>query len=199
MAAHRYVRRISATTLVLLALVAGGCGATASTPTVAKPTARAMLANFQNEFVALRYPAAWRPLVVPATGELHFDPMLYLSTQAGHDPCRHSGTTTACGWPVARLRQNGILIAVENKGYPGWSLATVPGKALRVGGRAAKKVVSRPGRCATIGADETIEVAIARPLNGNWTDVTACLRGPQLAARERELDALLATARFRAP
>ena len=49
------------------------------------------------------------------------------------------------------------------------------------------------------GADETISVAIARPLESNWTQVDACLRGPNLSALEKQVHALLGTARFTAP
>jgi hypothetical protein len=56
--------------------------------------------------------------------------------------------------------------------------------------------VTKPGLCRTIGADETIAVEIERPLADNWTAFTACLRGPGLAAGERDVNALLASTRF---
>ena len=48
-------------------------------------------------------------------------------------------------------------------------------------------------------ADETMTVVIARPLPSNWTQVSACLRGPDLAAREAQVRSLLASARFLTP
>ena len=47
--------------------------------------------------------------------------------------------------------------------------------------------------------NETISVAIARPLAYNWTQVDACLRGPRLAPLERQVRALLGSTRFLAP
>jgi hypothetical protein len=175
---------------VVLVLIAAGCG---SARKASDPSATA---TFRNSFLAVGYPADWKPEVFPITGTLHFSPMLYLSSQPMHSPCHTQRSTTVCGWPVDRLRRGGALIVWENRGFPGWSLATTQGTSLRVGGRAAKQTVSRPGTCSTIGADETIAIAIARPVPNNWTAVTACLRGPGLAASEHKVAALLASTRF---
>ena len=179
--------RESAVALILALVVASaaGCGSA----TTAGPT-------FRNGFLSLGYPAAWKPGVFKVAGELHFAPMLYLSSQSLHQPCHTKQLATVCGWPVDRLEPGGALIVWENRGYPGWSLDTTPGKPLKVGGRQAKQQVMRPGQCSAIGADETIAVAIQRPIPDNWTAVTACLKGPGLGKSERELDALLASTRF---
>jgi hypothetical protein len=124
--------------------------------------------------------------------------MLYLSSQPVRQPCRTHGSTTVCGWPLARLQPGGTLIVWENRGAPGWTLRTAPGRPLRVGGRAARQAVFKPGECVAIGADETIEVAIERPVPDNWTAFTACLRGPGLTASEHDVAALLASTRFNA-
>jgi len=63
-------------------------------------------------------------LRLQVAGTLHFHPMVYVSTQPGRDPCRRSPMGTECGWPVGRLRPNGVLVVWENRGYPGWSLAS---------------------------------------------------------------------------
>jgi hypothetical protein len=163
-------------------------------------TPPASLTTFRNAYLEFRYPHDWRTLTfqIPPT-VLHFNPMVYVSTQPGHDPCRQNGDVTSCGWPVDRLDPNGVLAVWENQGYPGWTLATQPGTALNVDGRPAKRVVRRPGDCRTIGADETVSVQIARPAAANWTAFTACLRGPNLADGEQELKALLASTRFLQP
>jgi hypothetical protein len=179
-------RSAAAVILVLVSASAAGCGGGASK---AGPT-------FHNGFLAFGYPAAWKPGVFKVTGELHFSPMLYLSSQSLHQPCHTKQLATVCGWPVDRLEPGGALIVWENRGYPGWSLGAIRGKPLKVGGRDAKQQVMRPGQCSAIGADETIAVAIQRPIPDNWTAVTACLKGPDLAKSERELDALLASTRF---
>jgi hypothetical protein len=152
--------------------------------------------KYTNDFLTFRRPSTWKAYPFRWGGALHVQPMLYVSTQPVQDPCRTSGSATVCTWPVRRLRPGGVLIAWENRGYPGWSLRTQPGESIRIGGRAAKRAAVRPGACAAIGGDLTIEVAIARPLTSNWTEATACVRGPHLAANERRLDALLASTRF---
>lgn len=183
--------------LVLVAVAAAasaGCGSTTKAPAHS-----ARLAEFQNSFVRFRYPSGWAA-AQPDASALHFHPMLYLSVQPTRNPCASTGSALRCGWPVAKLRRGGVLVVWENRGFPGWSLGSAPGAPTRVGGRDARRLVSRPGACAAIGADETVQVAIERPgITGNWTAVTACLRGPNLAANEQQLDAVLASTRFRAP
>ena len=89
-----------------------------------------------------------------------------------------------------------MLLKWENKGFPGVSIAGFPGRSTRVDGRTARRSTARPGLCRAVGADETISVEIARPLAGNWTELVACLRGPQLAAQEQQVRALLGSTRF---
>jgi len=197
-------RLILAPVLLLTAALTAGCGAgSASEPARSSSAAAtghgATVASFRNDYLVFRYPARWKPFQFQVSGTLHFHPMVYVSTQTSRNPCQQSPMGTECGWPVDRLRPNGVLIVWENRGYPGWSLASVPGKALRVGGRSARSAIARPGACSEIGADETVQVAIQRPLPENWTAFTACLRGPDLSAGEREIDALLASTRFLAP
>jgi hypothetical protein len=156
----------------------------------------APLVRYTNSYLSFRHPAAWKAYPFRWNGGLHFQPMLYVSTQPVQNPCRTSGNTTTCSWPVRRLQPDGVLIAWENRGFPGWSLRKQPGESIRIGGRAAKRAAASPGSCASIGGDLTVEVAISRPVASNWTEATACVRGPHLAANERRLDALLASTRF---
>lgn len=190
-------RLLAAGCLGAVAIVAAGCGSAVGTGGAATPT-RA-LADFHNAFLEFRYPASWAAAQPDVDGTLHFHPMLYLSEQPTRNPCQTTTDGTSCGWPIVRLRPGRVLIVWENRGSPGWSLRSTPGVPLSVGGRPARRHVSRPGPCAAIGADETIEVAIARPLADNWTALTACLRAPNLADSERAVDALLASTKFNAP
>lgn len=188
------LRTTVAALAVLAAAAAAGCGS-GSGP----GTTTGARASFTNSFLSFGYPTGWKPFVFKITGTLHFDPMLYVSSQSAHQPCRTRTATTVCGWPVDRLQPGGTLIVWENRGAPGWSLQAVDGVSLHVGGRPAKKIVSRPGQCASIGADETIQVEIQRPLADNWTAFTACLRGPNLRSGERAVNALLASTHFKKP
>jgi hypothetical protein len=179
--------------VVVAAAASAGCGSATKAPAQEVRTA-----EFQNSFVQFRYPTSW-DAAQPNVSALHFHPMLYLSVQPTRNPCAGAGSTVRCGWPVSRLQPGGVLVVWENRGYPGWSLASAPGAPTQVGGRKARRFVTRPGACSAIGADETVQVAIERPgLSGNWTAVTACLRAPNLATNEQQLDAVLASTRFKA-
>jgi hypothetical protein len=68
---------------------------------------------------------------------------------------------------------------------------------MRVGGRPAAQVTTPNGECRRIGADRTIDVAVATsPLPSALTYLTACLRGPNLAQSEDSVNALLASTKF---
>jgi hypothetical protein len=59
-----------------------------------------------------------------------------------------------------------------------------------------KLAIRRPGRCASLGADETILASISRPAGSRY-QLLACLRGPGLAASERQVRQLLAATSVR--
>jgi hypothetical protein len=193
-------RLLAATGVLAVAAVLLAVWATASSG--AKPP---RLETYRNSFVTFTYPAAWSPTVWQAPRQmLHFHPMVFLSTQATHDPCRTSssaggGTAIACGWPVDHLAPGGVVVRWENRGSPDASLANFPGASTDVGGRRAKLSTQLPGSCGGLGADKAISVAIARPMASNWTAFEACLRGPNLAAHERQVRALLGSTRFLLP
>ena len=56
--------------------------------------------------------------------------------------------------------------------------------------------IERPGSCAKVGADETISlfVPIGQPTPLSNVAVVACLRGPELAAAEAQVRAMLVSA-----
>lgn len=181
--------------IAAFAALASGCGSAAGGNAFKPPQSTVRYANSQLKFL---HPTAWKAYPFRWQGELHFQPMLYLSTQPVHDPCATYGGTTTCTWPVGRLAPGGVLVVWENRGFPGWTLNDASGKTTLVGGRQAKRVVVS-GECRTIGGTVAIEVAIASPEPSNWTQMTACLRGPDLAQNERALDAMLASTHFLAP
>src|SRR4051794_13181466 len=154
-----------AVTLVL------GTGATAAPVGGYPPTA-----TFHNSFLRFAHPVRWTPFRFDRTAAPDVEPPLYLSNQTPHDPCRQQGARRVCGWPVDRLGRGSVLIVWDNRTFPRWSLDASRGTLLRVGGRAAKRSAARPGECGAIGADETIKVAIARPVRNSWTAFTACIR-----------------------
>jgi len=189
------LRRVT-TLAALTVAIAAASGCSAKSPPAKSPPA---VSHFQNSVLTFAHPVAWSPYVFEATATPHVNPLLYLSTQAAHDPCKQQGPSSVCGWPIDELRPGGVLIVWENRTFPGWSLDSASGTVLRVGGRRAKRASVRPGECSAIGGDETIEITIQRPVANSWTAVTACVRRPHLAESERRISALLASTRFLAP
>jgi hypothetical protein len=182
-----------AAALVTLVALASGCGGGADAQVAAKtnPT----LVTYSNSLLSFSHPATWKAYPFRWAGELHFSPMVYLSTQPVHDPCSTKGNATSCGFPVGQLRPGGVLVTWNASGPPAFALG--PGTRVRVGGHAARRVETAGGICGRIGADKTIDVRIqTSPLPSPLTALTACLRGPGLAQAEQSVDALLASTQF---
>lgn len=197
----RSVRKSPLATLFVLALAGLLAGLALASP---RAHTQSSLATFRNGFVTFSHPASWPAARVWKEQVPHFDPMVYVGTAAAqHDPCRTATAaarkTIVCGWPIAQLAPNGLFVKWENRDFPGASVAQFPGRLTSVGGRAARIVVSRPGSCGSIGADETISVAVARPVSGSWTQIDACVRGPRLAPLEQQFQTMLGSTRFLAP
>jgi hypothetical protein len=188
-------RRLLLCALAILALasVASACGGGSDVQAAPKDPP---LATYTGSGLSFSYPAAWTAAkpVLPTVG-LHFNPLVYLSTQPVHAPCSTKGNTTSCGFPVDHLQPGGVLITWETNGLLAMGLG--PGTQLQVGGHPAARQEKTRGECRTIGADRTIDVAIAtHTLPSALTYFTACLRGPGLAQAEQSVDALLASTTF---
>lgn len=157
------------------------------------------LATYTGAGLSFSHPTTWKAYTpIQPTVALHFDPLVYLSTQPVHAPCSTQGNTTSCGFPIDHLRPGDVLIMWEKNGLPALGLG--PGTRLTVGGRLASRQDKTGGQCRTLGADRTIDVAVATSaLPSALTYFTACIRGPDLAQAEQSVDALLASTTFAAP
>jgi hypothetical protein len=184
---------LCAAALVALAAVTSGCGGGTNAQAAGKTDPS--LVTYSNSLLSFSHPAAWKAYPFRWAGELHFRPMVYLSTQPLQDPCSTRGNTTSCGFPVKQLEPGGVLVTWNASSPP--ALALGPGSRIRVDGREARRVDTAGGMCRRIGADRTIDVLIAtRPLPSTPTEFTACLRGPGLAQAEKSVEALLASTQF---
>src|SRR3954454_9790131 len=184
---------IGAATLVALVAVTSGCGGGTYAQAPANKDPR--LVTYSNSLLSFSHPAEWKAYPFRWAGELHFRPMVYLSTQAVQDPCSTKADTTSCGFPVQQLEPGGVLVTWNASSPPATTLG--PGSRIRVDGREARRVDTAGGMCRSIGADRTIDVLIAtRPLPSTPTQFTACLRGPGLAQEEKSVEALLASTKF---
>lgn len=178
--------------LLALAALASGCGGGASAQAAPKDPP---LVQYSSSVLSFTHPATWKAYPFRWPGELHFRPLVYLSTQPVHDPCSTKGNTTTCGFPVPRLEPGGVLITWNASAPPAMGLGT--GTRTRVGGRPATRVDAAGGLCRRIGAERTIDVLVeTTPLPSTLTEFTACLRGPGLAQNVRRVDALLASTKF---
>jgi hypothetical protein len=186
-------RRLLVYAAALSALVAltSGCGGGAEAQAAAKNQDPAPV-KYSSPALSFNHPAAWKAYPFRWAGGLHFRPLVYLSTQAVHDPCSTKGYATSCGFPLAQLEPGGVL-AIWNASNPP-SSALGPGSRLSIDGHPARRVDSANGICRSIGADRTIDVLIqTQPLPSPLTELTACLRGPGLAQAEKSVDAMLAS------
>jgi hypothetical protein len=188
-------RRLFICAAVLLALVtvASGCGGGVDAQAAARTDPSPV--RYSNSSLSFSHPAAWKAYPFRWGGELHFRPMVYLSTQPVQDPCSTKGNTTSCGFPVGQLQPGGVLVTWNASNPPSMGLG--PGSRIKVDGREARRVDTAGGICRSIGADRTVDVLIqTRPLPSTLTEMTACLRGPGVAQEQKSLDALLASTKF---
>jgi hypothetical protein len=184
---------LGAAALVALVAVTSGCGGGIDTQAAANTEPAPV--TYSSSLLSFSHPAAWKAYPFRWAGELHFRPIVYLSTQPVEDPCSTRGNTTSCGFPVKQLEPGGVLVTWNASNPP--AVALGPGTRVQVDGRNARRVDTTGGICRTIGADRTIDLLVAtRPLPSTLTEFTACLRGPGLAQEEKNVEALLASTKF---
>lgn len=182
---------VCAAAIVTLVAVTSACGGGGNAQAAPKDPP---LLQYSGSGLSFSYPAAWTASAgKPA--ELHFDPLVYLSTQPVHDPCSTHGSETTCGFPVGHLQPGGVLVVWERNGIPAMGLG--PGTRIRVGGHPASLVDTPGGECRKIGADRTINVTVeTSDPPAPFTYLTACLREPGVAENVSNVNALLASTKF---
>jgi hypothetical protein len=127
-------------------------------------------------------------------------PLIYLSTDSLRPTCAVTPQASPhppdfegdpCTWPLGALGPNGVLVTWVNTRI----LQTLPeeGEAIVVNSVPTRLRVDRPGPCKAVEADETIDllVPIGQPTPLSNLTIYACLRGPNLAAAEAQLRAML--------
>jgi hypothetical protein len=189
MEARLTLRRLLAI-LALAGAVAttSACGGGTDAAAAKAPT----LLKYSDSNISFTYPAVWRASQPTGPSELHFQPIVYLSTQQVGNPCSLRGNVTSCGWPIKHLGPGGVLALWQVPYSAGVPLGTPEGTQITVGGRQAWRTETAGGSCRQIGADRTIEVTVP----SNSISLTVCLRGPNVAQSERRVAALLKTVEF---
>lgn len=181
-------------TALVVAACSGGPPATAAPGSEPPPAARILEAGP----ISLEVPATWegRPWTWHVTRGAPIPsgdfPIAFLSPQPFVDACRWEGEAIACGaWPIARLVDGGIVVAVRTYGGPGRVLPV--GEPTTVDGREAR-VVRAPGdaACAAIGGTERVRTIVPGEPGpperagsfSSWTEIDACLGGTSAAATD---------------
>ena len=157
------------------------------------------LRQFDGQGVAFDYPAAWSAAQFDVLSSFSGS-IVYLSTAPLADPCDRGPNSIACVREAASaLGPDGLLVEWSWHGFPGWTFDPTKGRRIDVGGRRATvEEGAASDSCAAIGGERELLVTIDDPLvDQNWTEVRACLRGPDLTASLSQIDAMLRTVRWR--
>lgn len=174
--------------VVFAALVCAGCsvgsGSSATTAQggsthVSQPVLVGPLVRYRVRSITFTYPAAWRYRRPGWVGSIA-DNFVDLSAQPMRNPCHTNGD---CNLPVSSLMPNDVVVEWVQSDIP---RPRPPRPALRVS-------VSRPGSCKVVDATETVSAQVVTRAHRFF--VRACLRGPDVAANEAAVRAMLASAR----
>jgi hypothetical protein len=176
--------------IVVLVSVTSACGGSSDAGAAKDPT----LKNYSDQFVSFTYPSAWAASAPKGPTEMHFDPLVYLSTQPVGAPCVTQGNETSCDWPIKSLDPGGVLALWQ---VP-YSLPPIGGRVahqgtqIEVGGHPAWIQNVAGGNCRRIGANRTIDVEMP----AHNLELTVCARDPGVAQAETSVNALLASVKF---
>jgi len=196
----------------LLSLIAAAAIACSPAPTVSpsaspvptpSPTAAAVTTDTANG-ISFARPASWTRWLPNAHDPINDGPLIYLSTDPLLPTCATTPQATpnpadargrACDWPLGELASNGVLVTWLTTRI----LVPLPsaGDAVEVNGATGRLQIEKPGSCAAVGADETLDVLVPIGQPKPWSNIAAvaCLRGPDLAAAEAKVRAMLASAK----
>jgi hypothetical protein len=213
--AVRWVIRVAAPTVIVGLLVACSSGtqgpkstglSLGTTPKAAlwkTQPAVTVTSTFPRFGLSFRHPATWRVSSYNNWSSFRFS-IAYLGTEALHDPCTRTRTSTGmeinCAEPLNHIRAGGVLISWSSIGMPGGRLVNEPGIAEIVGGHPARIVVGpAAGGCADLGGDTSIEVRIQQLVmssHDQTLQMDACLRGPGVAANQAAVQRMLDSLRL---
>ncbi len=152
---------------------------------------------------SFRYPSAWTR--VKRCG-------IVLTTAPMAPICRYRPHQPARGQTKHRLNPSGILVHWEEVSPAGvtagpwwWYPVFKNSPTIHLGGARARSATLRPSKfaelpidgCRRVGADLALVTQVRRPHGGNTSYLmTACLRGPHLAANRRAVRRMLSSIGF---
>jgi hypothetical protein len=152
---------------------------------------------FHSDAVAFRFPATWTTYDHDMPLSTLSSPIVYLSNEPLHAPCETHGSSVTCGPPIDQLGPHDVFVTWSENGSPMWTFAhDASGRPISVGGHRAKiRIEHGNGGCAHLDGDTSVEVVIQR-FPENWYQMSACLRGPGVAAAEAQVRSMLQTVKF---
>lgn len=159
--------------------------------------------SFERNGLAFRYPATWRRYTWQFASSFSYA-VVYLSTATEHDPCKTTvsakGTSVTCGSPLSHLDRSGLLVTWFDHGFPTTKFKDFPGAHTRIDGHPARIEIGAAMRqCTRLGGETSITAYIRDSKSASsWTELDACLRGPNLATNQQRVEDLLATTHFTA-
>jgi hypothetical protein len=147
--------------------------------------------TFSGDGVSFRYPAAWHVQRESVYGKgVHSWPLATLGSEVVHPSCTSTSDGFTCGWPVEQLSAGQMVVLV--------SMAHVHGTMrwpMKLGGHRASVLTGRPGGCAEIGGDLTIDASVQVD-RARTVRVLACAKSPRLERSRKVAMRLLRSLKY---
>ena len=168
-------------------VLAGLFGIVACTDSASKAWERSSVDDGRLSFA---HPASWAPVYYEETSTMtHL--LTYLSDQPLRSPCRGG----SCGWPLDHLAPGGVLISVWDANQLGRVLPRQADQP-QVGGYPATVKLERPGGCAEVDGNVTLDVHVDRADPGHYYRFYVCARDPGSGMVIRQVRRMLASVRI---
>lgn len=158
-------------------------------------------AHFAGAGITFDYPATWHASTYTMPPAPFSSWIVWLSPQPMHPPCitRHGthNTSITCTEPVSHLDRDSILAYWTTNTNPA-GFHPGPGTPITVGGRHGTwHVQTDTTQAPNLGESELITVIVPTPgSRDSWYQLTAMLRGPDVAGLTAQVRTMLRTAQW---
>ena len=131
--------------------------------------------SYSSPTLSFEYPSEWTAMNFEGLFTPFASPLVFVSNQLMEDPCKHESVCRP--WPVSVLEPGGVVLKWSSNGFPDWRFADQQGRAMTVGGHAAR-LVHRDVCGRSFGADRSLAIIVRRAASNNWYELDACFRDP---------------------
>jgi hypothetical protein len=125
-----------------------GCTSSTNTSTQSAPVSvpettatQSPQAVYRTSPLSFSYPGTWNAAHFESISTMSAS-LVYLSNQSM--ACASTASPSCAQWPVRTLEPGGVVLWWSANGFPGWTFAQQPGRAVTVAGRGAKISTHRP-------------------------------------------------------